>query len=717
MKKIKKTTQIYKWTLYLYRFFFVFALYCVGFAMSVIFDKDMKIAEEKTRKRIVNSESFRRGDILSADGKPLATYFPEYMLFADFGVRIGKYHTIDKSKITPGKPTKNSVKLDTFRINVYKEFAKSLSKAVGGSAGEYYKMLYNYRVKAEEAKRTANTGGNKEWYTENILKHRINVFQQDMIVENPYLKKRGRNVTGIYTTRIGKRMYPCGEDFAHSAIGVVGESGVSGVENMYNEELTNGDHVLTTIDTRIQSICETMLRNGVVEDKRLVGGAIVVMDVATGDIKAMANLGVYKDKECDMHDAYNNATKATIEPGSTFKTISLMLALETGKIKLSDRFSTLSWRGTKFPDERLTDTILTVSRIIERSVNVGTGNMVDKAFNKNVNRFVQAIRALKIIERIENMDETRPSIIQDRESMMQISCGYQVKMAPIHILTFYNAIANNGVMVRPRLVRGIVRHNTGDVEIFKPEIINKSICSRTTLDSVRLALSRVVGRGSARRIAGSNYGIVGKTGTAKMWIEDLKTYQTADGSREQSSFCGYFPQKNPKYSCIVVLYTRFLQQEDIKNFSASTTAVPLFRKVSDKIYALHFDGKFIPAGAPFGIPVIKNTRSKNLSIISDELGLQISDNNNTWVKVDTANGRLKTSGISLKKGVVPDVVGMGLRDAVFLLENRGLKVSYSGLGTVIKQSLEQGLKYNPGQKIHIDLSPVPTREGGGSTHF
>jgi cell division protein FtsI (penicillin-binding protein 3) len=673
--------------------------------LFTVFNPELKKAEKKERERAINSESFRRGDILSYDGKPLAAYHPEYMLFADFGVRIGKSYTIDEQKVTTDKKAKNAVKLDTFRIHIYKEFAKMLSKVAGGNAGDYYKELYNNRVKAENEKKNGN-GENKIWFTENILKNRINIFQRDMIIENPYLKKRGRNITGIYAKEIGKRIYPYGEDFAHSTIGVAGDNAFSGIENMYNTELKNGSNILTTIDPMMQDICETTLRNKISDDKRLVGGAIILMEVATGDIKAMANVGAYyKEDYSDVHDTYNNATKATIEPGSTFKAVSLMLSLETGNVNLSDKFNTKIWRDKRFTEENKLDSVLSVSRIIEHSANTGTGNMVDKAFNRDINKFIQAIKALKITDRIENMDEIRPSINpnNNKESLLHLSYGYQIKLAPIHILSFYNAIANNGVMIRPRLVRGLVRRN-GVTEIFEPEIINKAICSENILDSVRLTLSRVVGRGSARRIAGSPYGIVGKTGTAKIWLENVKSYETTNGSsRDLSSFCGYFPQKNPKYSCIIALYTKLLTKSEMEDFYASSTAVPLFRKVADKIYAFYFDKEYIPDRGPTNIPVIKNTRGENLAIISKILDLPVLVNSDTWVRVDTVNKKLQTSELSLKKGIVPDVTGMGLRDAIFLLENRGLKVSYSGIGTVVKQSPEQGAAYNPGQKIYLTL--------------
>ncbi|MDR1582818.1 MAG: PASTA domain-containing protein [Prevotellaceae bacterium] len=701
---MKKVNKIYKCTIWVYRFFVGFAIWCVGFAIVNLFNTDLKEAEKKARERIINSESFRRGSILSSDEKPLAAYYPEYMVFADFGVRINANYTIDKNKVSVGRKTKNKIKLDTFRINIYKEFAKSLVKAVGGNADNHYKELYNYRLKAENARQTNKTS-DKKWYTENILKHKINIFQRDEIIENPHLKKRGRNITGIYTSEIGKRTYPFGENFAHSTIGVFVDNNISGIEKVYDNDLKNGNNIITTIDTRMQDICETVLRNEISGDKRLVGGTIVLMEVATGDIKAMANLGSYNKKEYgDVYDMYNNATRATIEPGSTFKTVSMMLALETGKISIADKFNSKVWRG-KVEKNKL-DTFLTVSRIIEHSSNTGTANMVDKAFDNDVEKFVQAIKDLKITDRIGNLDEIQPSINRERVtgSMLNISHGYQVNMAPVHILSFYNAIANNGVMVRPRLVNGFIRHGTGVKKMFAPEIINKSICSKSTLEAVRTVLSRVVGRGSAWQIAGSPYGIAGKTGTAKIYLGN-KGYETNDGlSRELSSFCGYFPQKNPKYSCIVVLYTRFLNKTEMDNFYASSTAVPLFRKVSDKIYALYINKDFIPSDEPVNIPIVKSGRGKNLLIISEKLDLPVPvENSDTWIKVDTINNKLRLSELSIKKGIVPNVIGMGLRDAIFLLENRGLRVSYSGIGTIVKQSPEQGITYNPGQRIYLTL--------------
>ncbi|MDR1182994.1 MAG: PASTA domain-containing protein [Bacteroidales bacterium] len=689
---MKKKGRIYGWTLFFYCGFVFFAIYCYGFAVSVLSDTELKDREKKARIQNESKEKFRRGDILSFDGQALAAYFPKYNLFADFNVGRSKKLTIDRRKVSTNK--KNPVTLDTFRINVYKDLSGSLSKVLGGTAATYYKYLYDNRIKAE----------NREGSTKNILGDKIDLVQRNEIFSSPYLAKRSRNITGIYTKEAADRTYPFGKDFAHSAIGTVsGDNTVSGIENIYNEDLKNGDNIITTIDPRMQDICEVILRNKISEDKRLIGGTIIVMDVSTGDIKAIANAGKYNEENfSSIRDIYNNAAKASIEPGSTFKTVSLMLALETGKISLYEKFSTKIWRI--FSEENKFDSLLTVSRIIELSSNTGTGNMVDKAFDRNVNKFIEAIKSLKITDQLSNMDDPPPYVNTklDNKSMLRISHGYQIQLSPIHILSFYNAIANNGVMVNPRLARGLIRRNTEKIEIFEPEIISRSVCSKTTLDTVRMVLSRVVGQGSAQQIAGRPYGISGKTGTAMINLQGGK-YSKNELSREMSSFCGYFPEKKPKYSCIVVLYSRFLNTTERVSFSASSTSVPVFGKVADKIYALYLEKNFMPSGNTVNIPVVKNARGENLSTVSRKLGLDIPVDSDGWLKVEEVNRKLQTSEISVKNGIVPDVTGMGLRDAVFLLENKGLKVYYSGIGTIVKQSPEKGTPYNPNQKIYLVL--------------
>jgi cell division protein FtsI (penicillin-binding protein 3) len=710
---MKRANNVYKLTLYLYRGFVVFAIYCIGFVIATLSDEKLNRDEEIAHQKIGSEENFRRGDILSCDGQTIVAYFPEYMLFTDFNAGRKASLTIDKRKVTSAEKAKETAqshivkKLDTFRINVYKDLSKSLSKVAGGTADDYYRDLYNSRNKAEEEFYAGTRKGN----TKDILKQKIDIFQREKIFGSTYLKKWGRNKTGIYTTESGKRAYLFGNNFAHSVIGTVNGNHVTGIEHSYNKELKNGDNIITTIDPRMQDICEITLQNKISGDKRLVGGTIILMDVSTGDIKAIANSGMYNKRDnVNIRDIYNNATGATIEPGSTFKTVSLMLALETGKVSLSEKFNSKTWRG--LTEENKLDSLLTVSRIIEISSNMGTGNMVDKAFNRNTEQFVNAIKTLKIIDKIDNVDENKPYINTKwgNESMLRISHGYQMNLAPIHILSFYNAIANNGIMIKPRLTCGLIRYNTGKTEMFKPEIINKSICSKTTLDTVKKVLSRVVGQGSAYQIAGRPYGISGKTGTAMIHLGNGTYYKDNELSCELSSFCGYFPEKKPKYSCIVVLYSKYLTKKERESFFASSTSVPVFGAVADKIYALYLEKTFAPAGNTANIPAVKNTTGENLSIISQTLDLHIPVDSEGWLKVETADKQLQTSEISITPGIIPDVTGMGLRDAIFLLENQGLRVSHSGTGTIVKQSPESGAPYSSGQRIYLILGSNPTNE-------
>ncbi|MDR3246381.1 MAG: PASTA domain-containing protein [Prevotellaceae bacterium] len=691
---MKIPERIYAWMICLYLFFAAFAIYCIVFMAKAQFDNGLKEAEKIASKQI-NVETINRGDILSFDGKPLAAYLPEYVLYTDFKTRLSRKRTIDKSKVNAEK----GITLDTTQIRIYKEFAKLLSENVGGRADNYYKILYDYRMEVEKKLGTlpidSIRGATKE-----ILDNNISIFQRDEIYANKYLQKHGKYRTGIYANRKSERLYPFGENFAHSVVGFFGDRNSAGIENEFDNILKKGNNVITTIDTRIQDVCETMLRNKISEDKRLSGGTIVVMEVSTGNIMAMANAGIYNNGDkANTNDVFNNATRAEIEPGSTFKTISLMLALETKKVKLSDKINTKVWKEG-YTDTNKLDTFSTVSKIIERSSNIGTVNMVDKAFDRDIKKFVAAIEKLNLTYKMNKR--------WGQESMLRMSHGYQISMAPINMLSFYNAIANNGKMVKPRLVCGL-RYNTGEDEVFEPEIINESICSPPTLDSVKVALSRVVGQGSASQIAGSPYGIAGKTGTAMIYLENEKSYESKSSGlgRELSSFCGYFPEKNPRYSCIVVLYSKYLSKSEKEHFSTGSIAVPVFRKISDKIYSLYIGKDFIipdKTNAPENIPYVKSSRGENLSIIAEKLNLPITIGSNGWIKVDTVNQKLQTSEISVKKGIIPDVTGMGLRDAVFLLENKDLKVSHSGIGRVVKQTPEPGASYNPGQKITLTLS-------------
>ncbi|MDR1898110.1 MAG: PASTA domain-containing protein [Prevotellaceae bacterium] len=691
----------------LYVSFLVFFIIFVGILIHYqYFDKSLR--ENKTAKKksenIENDRSPRRGDILSSDGQTLASYLPEYMLSVDFKTMRTEGKTINKAKVVENKKSPHYLPYDTLLVSIYEQFSKALSRFVGEkSAGEYYRMLYNYKIKGE------SMGNDKKSYTVNFLRKNISILQKDSIFNIPYLKKYGQYTTGIFTEEVGKRLSPF-KNMAHSALGVVGDNGntLSGIEMLYNDELLQMNNVISTIDTRMQDICDNILRKKLKHGNGMfTGGSIMLMEVATGNIKAIANLGSYEDDRYapeNMQDNYNNALMTSMEPGSTFKVVSLITALETGKIKITDKINCDEgcvyvkknnrtekyWNQVKEVDNKEFGE-LSVSEIISKSVNIGTAKMVHIAFNGKSEKFIKAIKNLGVLDTL-GLSEAVPYINSDPKtvSMYHISHGYQVRMSPVHTLSLFNAIANNGTMVKPRLVCGI-QYITGEKKMFEPEIIKKSICSSNTLNSVKEVLAKVVESGSARFYGQTWYGISGKTGTAQMYVNKRYT------DRDLASFCGYFPKNKPQYSCIVVLYSKHLSDEERKNVFGSRDAVPVFREVADKIHALNPHNLRELDTSKTAQPLIKNTSGKNLSTIATELNLPVDAGNNEWVKIDTVNNKFKVSKISVKQEIIPNVVGMGLRDAMFLLENRGLRVIHKGTGTVVKQTPEHDTPFEFGK--------------------
>ena len=710
--------RIFGWTAFSYLLFLLFAGYCTFNLVKIqFFDKDLKKSKDKVDNQILEKKVANRGDIISSDNKTLSAYLPTYALVSDFGIPYFKGKTIVSSRVNIDKKDKSkNISFDSVSVNRYKELASALSKFVGdNSSNTYYQMLYNNRINAETS--------NDKAYVRRIVDKDITIIQKDSIFEIPSLRNKSKYRTGIYVEEKGKRIYPY-DDFARSTIGVVRDNGrfVSGIEKNYNEYLNNRSNIISTIDTRMQDICETALRNKLQRSGDVFeAGTIVLMETATGDIKAIVNIGqsgtAYKPTAKDI---YNNAVQATTDPGSTFKIVSLMVSLETGKVKITDKIDcdegSSVVNGKKLWNEVVeveNDSFgeQTISEIIEKSLNIGTAKMVEKAFNRDGKDYIKAIKKIGIMDTIGGLSEASPFILTpsantwNRNSIYHISHGYQMRLAPIHVLSFFNAIANNGVMVKPRTVKGI-KHNTGKEVLFESEIINPSICSEATLKAVRQVLSGVVSpKGTARRIAGSQYGIAGKTGTAQMF--DQGGYVTTSGAkRNQASFCGYFPEKNPQYTCIVVLYSKRLSERD--HVSASTDAAPLFREVSDKVYVLDKrNQKTLNLENRKYTPEFKNASSKNITLISKELNIPLNITNGNWIQVlkDTATNEIKTEEIAIQNKIVPDVIGMGLKDAMYILENMGLRVSHNGLGTVTKQSLKQGESCTTGQRIALELAP------------
>jgi cell division protein FtsI (penicillin-binding protein 3) len=685
----KSHDRIFAWVSSLFGFFFLFAVYAAASLMNLQYftDPSSKDKRERIENKIMNAKNTFRGDIVSSDMKTMALYYPEFVLLADFKMPFFAKKTIDENNTLP------ELRLDTMSINIYRRLAAVLAKIAGSkSSDEYFKQLRSFRLEAEKK--------NARSFTRPILKQNINILQREEIFELPCLKNYSRYKTGIYTEKVASRFHPFG-NMAHSVVGSANSSqSFSGIEKLCDTELSSGLNVISTIDTKMQDICETLLRDKLKrENGRCTAGTVILMETATGDIKAMANAGDFRNISYNgnVRDIHNNALMAAIEPGSTFKIASLTAALETGKVSIYDSIDcdagtvesrdkrTKRWKNISDKNKRFGKQ--TVAAIMEMSMNIGTAKMVDKAFGNNGRKFIEALRRTGAVDTIRDMNSAPAFLLSPSEkvwnanSMYYVSHGYQVRLTPLHVLAFYNSIANGGLRVKPRLVRG-VKYNTGTEKLFEPEVADRPICSEKTLDAVRTVLSGVVIRGSASSISGARYGIAGKTGTAQMYPHY---------NRDAASFCGYFPAKSPRYSCIVVLYTRKLTPEEREKVYAAELAVPLFRDIADRIYVLNPENRrpFVPR--EFKPPRPKNISEQKLQVIVGELGLPPFQTDADMFFRGAA------------RGIMPDVRGMGLRDAVLLLERRGLKVRVSGVGHVVRQTPEQGARCEPRQTAVLEL--------------
>ncbi len=354
---------------------------------------------------------------------------------------------------------------------------------------------------------------------------------------------------------------------------------------------------------------------------------------------------------------------------------------------------------------------ISVQRSFEVSSNIGISKVIHQAYARNPMDFVNRLRKMHVDTRLnfQIQGEGRAFILDtssaywNKSALPYMSIGYSVKMTPLQTLTFYNAVANNGKMVKPMLVKEI-REQGKTVKVFEPEIISEAICSPSTVRMAQKMLEGVVTHGTAADLfKGSQYSVAGKTGTARI-SQPGAGYEVDGVKKYQASFVGYFPADKPKYSCIVVFY-----EPNAGQFYASKVAAPVFRELADKIYStnleLHPELRPDTSVIVNNLPQLKKGRFHPAKIVSTQLDLKIADKiADEWVAVKQEKNELKTFPLSYTPGLVPDVTGMGLRDALLLLENYGISVQAMGRGKVISQSLQAGSRISPGSQIQLTLN-------------
>ncbi|HSN50773.1 MAG TPA: penicillin-binding transpeptidase domain-containing protein, partial [Bacteroidales bacterium] len=416
------------------------------------------------------------------------------------------------------------------------------------------------------------------------------------------------------------------------------------------------------------------------------------------------------------HETYNYAIAESTEPGSTFKLASLMAAIEDGVIDTGDIVDTGNGK-VKFYNKIIRDTKeegygkITVKQVFEKSSNVGTSMIINEHYKNNPKDFVNRLYAMKLNQQLDLQikGEGVPLIRYPGDkywsglSLPMMSHGYEVQMTPLQILTFYNAVANDGKMMRPRFVTSILR-NGSVVKNFGTEVIINSIASRNTIRKAKAMMEGVVEHGTATNLKNSNYRIAGKTGTAQIALNN-RGYRSGARMSYQASFVGYFPADNPLFSCIVVV-----NAPSNGVYYGNIVAGSVFKEIADKVYATRFfrdyraESKEDKDKKP-SAPEAGNGLRSDINEVLGELDVRYKKTSKEeWVVTRESGDTIRLVGVSLKEGLVPDVRGMSLRDAVYLLENSGLRVRYSGKGRVLRQSPEHGAKVYEGSVVSLDMN-------------
>ncbi len=436
-------------------------------------------------------------------------------------------------------------------------------------------------------------------------------------------------------------------------------------------EPIDGKDIITTIDLQIQDVAHHALL-GQLEKFEADHGSVVVMETKTGEIKAISNLG--RTSKGTYFEQRNYAVYESHEPGSTFKLMGMIVGLEdkvidTGQVVDTEK-GVIRFHGRPVRDSRHGGYgEISAARVFEVSSNVGIVKLINENYGENPSKFVRGLERLGIDKKIglPIKGEGEPKIPNPKDkdswnglSLPWMAYGYGVSITPLQTLTFYNAIANNGEMVKPRFVKE-VRAQGNVVSTYEKEVINPKVCSQETIDKVKVMMENVVKRGTADNIYDPNFSMAGKTGTCQ-------TEYWTDNTQYISSFVGYFPADEPKYSCIVVIH----KPNKKVGYYGNVVAAPVFERIARKIYT--------------ETPVVEEVD------FSSDPELADAEYNRYYKEVNAS------------RATVPDVRDMAGMDAVALLENLGFRVVSSGIGKVRSQSIKAGAPIKKGEVIKLEMS-------------
>ena len=645
-----------------------------------------------------------RGTIYSEDGQMLSTSVPYFDLYMDFGAE--------------GLRDKDGKR---FRENI-DSFAMSLSGFFKDKSTTQYK---------KELQRGYNE--KNRYY---LLKKGLS-FEQYKVFRSFPLVKLGRNRSGVIAEVKSKRLNPFGQ-LAKRTIGLSRSNAQNvGLERTFDSLLKgntgkrlvrfiaggaavpvegyeidpeNGKDIITTIDVQIQDIVQNALLKMMVESESQFGTCIV-METKTGKIKAIANLG--RDSKGNYSENYNYALQ-TSEPGSTIKLATLLAVLDNGSSKIDDMIE-IGTTGTAFVGvrnitdaERAPKPFMTLKEVFAHSSNIGMGKIAYKAFASQPDKYKAYLEKFHLHQRtgIDLLGEPAPilpKLKRNKEgmhAMVTASFGYAIQVSPLHTLMLYNAIANEGKMMKPYLVSSI-RSNGVTIKEVNPVILDDELVKSSVIEAARRSLEAVTTEGTAKEVfAETPFPVAGKTGTAHVAGGSIKYSHGI----YQASFAGYFPADKPEYSCIVLIRTK---PHAVKHYGGQLAA-PVFKEVATKLYAMFVQGKkegeikLTPDSSLYRFAGYKPEMNEVLSEVS--LKVLDSSGKNNWGVMQSSRNRPVFKAVRMNTALVPDVRNMTLKDALYTLENLDMKVNIKGRGRVVAQDIEPGSPVRKNQIITILLN-------------
>lgn len=736
---------IFRYNLLVIFFFTTWAFIIIGSAAIIMFkerDEWNKIKERNIRYNVPIEP--HRGNILNDKGELMVSTLPLYKIHLDF-----VYQNKDSQK--DAEETRH--KRDSLWTTELKALSEGLNEIFPEKSAEKFEkdLAYGFRNK-------------RRYYW--LYNRKISYTQYQRVLKLPIIKL-GKKYSGIIVDEEIQRKNIFG-DIGMSTFGIVRRTTdkhgveieeINGLERKYDKYLRgipgvgrkektggkfilkvdkpaeNGMDIQTTINSEMLDICENAVKK-VLKHYHLPAGWAILMETETGDIKAVVNLtkisqGVYAEtiENIPNNPTPNHAFCRLMEPGSIFKTVALTAALEDGRLTVNDSVKSYSSRVCAFNGKSVTDEMYrdngtgrySMAEALKYSSNISMVQYIKRAYGKKPSDYTNTLIRFGLTQNYNLIEgETTPYLTipgtkrWNGLSLNSMSYGYAVGMTGINMLVFYNTIANGGRQMQPRLVKAIIKDGIV-VEEFPTKVLNGQLISKSTADAVTSLLIEVVNGkdGTGKRAKSANMIVAGKTGTANIPNSVTGAY---DNSEKMMSFCGFFPADKPKYTLLIQMM--YDKKQDTRpdslrvKLGGGSTAAVAFKEIAEKIMAQEFTAEIAEAADTINspMPIIKDGNFRETEFVMKEFGLSIADSiistDSRWGSVATEKGgRYTFKEKPIDTGIVPNVKGMGAKDAVYLLQKCNMNVEIEGYGTVKSQSVPAGSEAKKGDRIKLVLAP------------